>query len=70
MIREVVRRAMKLRKVTGKDLAGYVGIASSSVSQFLTGKMNLGQEKIELIFEHLGIELVLKENGQIDNGEK
>lgn len=61
MIREVVREAMKLRKVTGKDLAEYVGIANSSISQFLTGKMNLGQEKIELIFERLGIELVIKD---------
>ncbi len=52
---------MKLRKVTGKDLAEYVGIANSSISQFLTGKMNLGQEKIELIFERLGIELVIKD---------
>lgn len=61
MIREVVREAMKLRKVTGKDLAEYVGIANSSISQFLTGKMNLGQEKIELILEYLGIELVIKD---------
>lgn len=52
---------MKLRKVTGKDLAEYVGIANSSISQFLTGKMNLGQEKIELILEYLGIELVIKD---------
>lgn len=52
---------MKLRKVKSKDLAEHIGLAESSMSQFLNGKINLGQKRIEMIFEYLRIELVIEE---------
>lgn len=60
MIRDVVKEAMKLRKVKSKDLAEYIGLSRSSMSLFLNGKMNLGQNKIEAILEYLNIGLVIK----------
>ena len=50
MIRDIVKEAMKLRKVKSKDLAEHIGLSESSMSLFLNGKMNLGQNKIEYIF--------------------
>lgn len=61
MIRETVKEAMKLRKVKSKDLAEQIGLSESSMSLFLNGKMNLGQNKIESILEYLNIGLVIKE---------
>lgn len=60
MIRETIKEAMKLRRVKAKDLAENIGVAKSTMSLFLNGKLNLGQEKIELIFKFLGIDLVIK----------
>lgn len=60
MIRDIVKEAMKLRKVKSKDLAEHIGLSESSMSLFLNGKMNLGQNKIECILEYLNIELVIK----------
>jgi transcriptional regulator with XRE-family HTH domain len=60
MIRDIVKEAMKLRKVKSKDLAEYIGLSESSMSLFLNGKMNLGQNKIESILEYLNIGLVIK----------
>lgn len=60
MIRDIVKEAMKLRKVKSKDLAEYIGLSESSMSLFLNGKMNLGQNKIEAILEYLNIGLVIK----------
>lgn len=60
MIRDIVKEAMKLRKVKSKDLAEHIGLSGSSMSLFLNGKMNLGQNKIEYILEYLNIELVIK----------
>nr|DAW44635.1 MAG TPA: helix-turn-helix domain protein [Caudoviricetes sp.] len=60
MIRDIVKEAMKLRKVKSKDLAEHIGLSESSMSLFLNGKMNLGQNKIESILEALNIELVIK----------
>lgn len=51
---------MKARKVKAKDLAEHIGINKSTMSMFINGKMNLGQEKIEMIFRFLNIELVIK----------
>ena len=59
MIRDIVKEAMKLRKVKSKDLAEHIGLSESSMSLFLNGKMNLGH-KIEYILEYLNIELVIK----------
>ena len=60
MIRDIVKEAMKLRKVKSKDLAEHIGVSGSSMSLFLNGKMNLGQNKIEAILEYLNIGLVIK----------
>ena len=60
MIRDIVKETMKLRKVKSKDLAEHIGLSESSMSLFLNGKMNLGQNKIEYILEYLNIELVIK----------
>ena len=60
MIRKTIKEAMKIRKVKSKDLAEHIGLSESSMSLFLNGKMNLGQNKIEAILEYLNIELVIK----------
>ncbi len=52
---------MRIRKVKSKDLAEHIGLSESSMSLFLNGKMNLGQNKIESILKHLNVELVIKE---------
>lgn len=64
MIREVIKEAMKVRKVKAKDLAEHIGINKSTMSLFLSDKMNLGQEKIEMIFRFLNIELVINDSGK------
>lgn len=61
MIRETIKEAMRIRKVKSKDLAEHIGLSESSMSLFLNGKMNLGQNKIESILKHLNVELVIKE---------
>lgn len=61
MIRDTIKEAMKIRKVKSKDLADFVGVTKSTMSLFLNGKTNLGQEKIEAMFDLLGIELLIKE---------
>lgn len=60
MIRKTIKEAMKIRKVKSKDLAEHIGLSESSMSLFLNGKMNLGQNKIEAILEYLNIGLVIK----------
>lgn len=60
MIREVIKKAMKVRKVKAKDLAEHIGINKSTMSLFLNNKINMAQEKIEMIFRFLNIELVIK----------
>lgn len=50
---------MKVRQVKAINLAEHIGVTKSTMSLFLSGKMNLGQEKIEKIFEFLGIKLVI-----------
>lgn len=60
MIRKTIKEAMKIRKVKSKDLAEHIGVSGSSMSLFLNGKMNLGQNKIEAILEYLNIGLVIK----------
>lgn len=60
MIRETVKEAMKLHYVKSKELAEQIGLSESSMSLFLNGKMNLGQGKIEKIFEYLRIKLIIE----------
>ncbi len=60
MIRETIKETMRIRKVKSKDLAEHIGLSESSMSLFLNGKMNLGQNKIESILEYLNIGLVIK----------
>ena len=59
MIRETIKEAMRIRKVKSKDLAEHIGLSESSMSLFLNGKMNLGQNKIESILKCLNIGLVI-----------
>ncbi|WP_195580732.1 helix-turn-helix domain-containing protein [Bacteroides ovatus] len=59
MIRETIKTAMKIRKVKAITLAEHIGVTRSTMSLFLNGKLNLGQEKIEKIFVFLGIKLVI-----------
>ena len=59
MIRETIKKAMKIRKVKAITLAEHIGVARSTMSLFLNGTLNLGQEKIEKIFDFLGIKLVI-----------
>ena len=59
MIREIVKEAMKLRNVKSKDLAEQIEVTKSTMSLFLNGKTNLGQEKIEKILDFLNIKLVI-----------
>nr|DAJ84871.1 MAG TPA: helix-turn-helix domain protein [Caudoviricetes sp.]DAQ28637.1 MAG TPA: helix-turn-helix domain protein [Caudoviricetes sp.] len=59
MIRETIKKAMKIRKIKAITLAEHIGVARSTMSLFLNGKLNLGQEKIEKIFDFLGIKLVI-----------
>ena len=61
MIRETIKEAVKLRKVKAKDLAEHIGITRSTMSLFLNGKTNLGQEKLEMIFEFLNIKLKISQ---------
>lgn len=61
MIRETIKEAVKLRKVKAKDLAEHIGITRSTMSLFLNGKTNLGQEKLEMIFEFLNIKLTISQ---------
>ena len=51
---------MNLHNVKSKDLAEQIGLSESSMSLFLNGKMNLGQGKIEKIFEFLRIKLIIE----------
>ena len=60
MIREAIKEAMKIREVKAKDLAEHIGVTKSTMSLFLSGKINLGQGKIEAILDFLSIELVIK----------
>ena len=60
MIREVIIEAMKIRKIKSKGLAELIGVAKSSMSLFFNGKMNLGQEKIEMMLKFLNIDLVIR----------
>lgn len=69
MIRETIKEAMRIRKVKSKDLAEYIGLSESSMSLFLSGKMNLGLNKIESILEYLNIGLVIKNDLIISNYE-
>lgn len=60
MICETINQAMIIRGVKATKLAEHVSITKSTMSLFLNGKRKLGQEKLEAIFEYLGIELVIK----------
>lgn len=61
MIRSIIKEAMITRKVKAKDLAEHIGVTKSTMSLFLSGKSNIGQEKIEAMFKFLGIQLIIEE---------
>lgn len=60
MIREIIKEAMKIRKVKQKDLSDFVGVTKGTMSAFLAGRINLGQDKIEMILKHLRVDLVIR----------
>ncbi len=51
---------MKLRKIKQKELAEFIGITKGTMSAFLAGRINLGLDKVEMIFEYLDIKLVIE----------
>lgn len=59
MIRETIKEAMKLRNVKAINLAEHIEVTKSTMSLFLNGKTNLGQEKIEKMLKFLNIKLVI-----------
>lgn len=61
MIQEVIKEAMKVRKVKAKDLADYIGVTKSSMSLFLNGNRGMRQEKIEMMLDYLRIKLIIEE---------
>lgn len=60
MIREVVKEAMKFRSVKQIELAEYIGVTKGTMSAFLAGRINLGLDKVELMFEFLKIKLSIE----------
>lgn len=60
MILEAVKEAMKIRGVKAKDLAEAIGVTKGSMSLFLSGKMNLGQNKIDALLVYLNVDFVVK----------
>lgn len=60
MILEAIKEAMKIRGVKAKDLAEVIGVTKGSMSLFLSGKMKLGQDKLDALLVFLNIELVVK----------
>lgn len=61
MIRKTIKEAMQLRKVKAKDLAEHIGVTKSTMSLFLNHKINLGQEKLEMMLDYLRIKLVIED---------
>lgn len=60
MIREIIKQAMMEQNVKSVELAKYIGVTRSSFSLFLSGEINLMLPKLEMIFEYLNIQLVIK----------
>jgi DNA-binding helix-turn-helix protein len=60
MIRDTIKKVMKLREIKQKELAEYIGITKGTMSAFLAGRINLGLDKVEMIFEYLDIKLVIE----------
>lgn len=60
MILEAIKEAMSLRGVKAKDLAEAIGVTRGSMSLFLSGKMKLGQDKLDALLIYLNIEFVVK----------
>lgn len=57
MIREIIKAAMKEKRITAKAVAEHVGITPSSMSLFLSGKMDLKVRYLESILIMLDIKL-------------
>ena len=53
---------MKICKIKAKDLAESIGVTKGTMSLFLNGKINLGQDKIEAIMRVLNIYILIKNN--------
>lgn len=57
MIREIIKAAMKEKRITAKAVAEHVGITPGSMSLFLSGKMDLRISNLEKILIMLDIKL-------------
>lgn len=66
MILEAVKEAMKIRGVKAKDLAEAIGVTKGSMSLFLSGKMKLGQDKLDALLIYLKIEFIVKLTNPIE----
>lgn len=60
MILEAIKEAMKIRGVKAKDLAEAIGVTKGSMSLFLSGKMKLGQDKLDAVLIYLNVEFIVK----------
>lgn len=60
MILEAIKEAMRIRRVKAKDLAEAIGVTKGSMSLFLSGKMKLGQDKLDAVLIYLNIEFIVK----------
>lgn len=60
MILEAIKEAMKIRGVKAKDLAEAIGVTKGSMSLFLSGKMKLGQDKLDAVLIYLNVEFFVK----------
>lgn len=60
MILEAIKEAMRIRGVKAKDLAEAIGVTKGSMSLFLSGKMKLGQDKLDAVLIYLNIEFIVK----------
>lgn len=59
MIRAKIKQAMRMRGVSGVELAKVVGISTSTLSSFLNGRSGMSVDKIDAALRYLKIELML-----------
>lgn len=56
----IIKNAMKSKSISQKQLAEAVGSYQSHISAYLNGKRGFPSEKIEKMFDALGLEVVEK----------
>lgn len=60
MIREKIIEAKSIKGISAKDLANKIGVGTSTMSLFLSGKVGMRQQNIEKMFGVLGIVCEIK----------